>query len=82
MARHLSRFQYPRILKHEQHSSQFALKRDALLRTRLDTLQTGRKHQVVWAITCRDLMPRTCWAVVLEMQWQVGGDHAAYIGKD
>lgn len=54
------------ITKDEEHSFQYALKKDAILMARLETQQTHRMHQVVKTITYRNLEP----AFVGLSRWQ------------
>lgn len=60
------------ITRDEEHSFQYASEGRARIAAKMETSTTHRKHQIYLTHTWRDLHPRLCWAVVLQMEWKNG----------
>lgn len=58
---------YSMIKEDEEHDIQFHSKTKAMKVAKMESIVTHRKHQVFLATTYRDLIPRTCWTITLQM---------------
>lgn len=60
------------ISREEEHDMQFSGMVRAQQAARMETRRTHFKHQAFLTHTWRNLEPRLCWAVVLQMHWVNG----------
>ena len=63
---------YSTITRDEERTGQFSRKTDAVEFAKMETMRTKRQHQVFLTTTYRNLIPRVCWTVCLQMGWKHG----------